>query len=116
MTGGEEFTEKPLLFWIQRAGFDLLAVVLYPVQDATVFYLLLVGKVVKLVYVSFELTEIPIPNLIASGEHISHQRLSGVFLRFEIPEQVRNDRAFFRRRKCSDVGDIIFQKLRQQQT
>lgn len=67
MTGGEEFTEKPLLFWIQRASFDLLAVVLYPVQDATVFYLLLVGKMVKLVDVSFELTEISVPNFISGG-------------------------------------------------
>ena len=69
MTGGEEFTEKPFLFWIQSASFNFPAVVFYPVQDAAILDLLLVGKVVVLVDVSFELTEIPIPNFISSSEH-----------------------------------------------
>lgn len=57
------------LFRGQCTGFDFLAVVFYPVQEATVFYLLFVGKVVMLVDVCFELTEISIPNFVASGEH-----------------------------------------------
>ena len=57
------------LFWGQGTGFDFFAVVFYPVQEATVFYLLFVGKMVVLIDVSFELTEISVPNFVASGEH-----------------------------------------------
>lgn len=69
MTGGEEVAEEALFFRGKRTGFDFLAVVFYPVQEATVFYLLFVGKVVMLVDVCFELTKISIPNFVASGEH-----------------------------------------------
>ena len=57
------------LFWRKCAGFDFLAVVFYPVQEATVFYLFLVGKVMMLIDVGFELTEISVPNFVASGGH-----------------------------------------------
>ena len=69
MTGGEEVAEEALFFRGQGTGFDFLAVVFYPVQEATVFYLLFVGKVVMLVDVGFELTKISVPNFVASGEH-----------------------------------------------
>lgn len=69
MTGGEEVAEEALFFRGQCAGFNLLAVVFYPVQEATVFYLLFVGKVVMLVDECFELTEISVPNFVASGKH-----------------------------------------------
>lgn len=69
MTGGEEVAEEALFFRGQGTGFDFLAVVFYPVQEATVFYLLFVGKVVVLIDVGFELTEISVPNFVASGEH-----------------------------------------------
>ena len=69
MTGGEEVAEETLFFRGQGTGFNLLAVVFYPVQEATVFYLLFVGKVMVLVDVCFELTEISVPDFVASGKH-----------------------------------------------
>ena len=79
MTGGEEVAEEALLFGVQCAGFDFLAVVFYPVQEATVFYLLFVGKVMVLVDVGFELTEISVPNFVASGKHWLEFVYVGVF-------------------------------------
>ena len=92
------------LFRGQCSGFDFLAVVFYPVQEATVFYLLFVGKMVVLIDVSFELTEISVPNFVASGEHclefvyvgvfsggMGFRGKSGMTKGVEIPGQARND-------------------------
>lgn len=69
MTGIKQVAEEALFFRGQGTGFDFFAVVFYPVQEATVFYLLFVGKMVVLIDVSFELTEISVPNFVASGKH-----------------------------------------------
>ena len=79
MTGGEEVAEEALFFRGQGAGFDFLAVIFYPVQETTVFYLLFVGKVVVLIDVGLELTKISVPNFVASGEHCLEFVYVGVF-------------------------------------
>ena len=69
LTGGEKVAEEALFFGGECAGFDFSAIILYPVQDATVFYLLLIGKMMVLIDISFELTEVSVPDFVASGEH-----------------------------------------------
>ena len=69
LAGGEKVAEKALFFGGECAGFDFSAIILYPVQDATVLDLLLIGEVVVLIDESFELTEVSVPDFVASGEH-----------------------------------------------
>ena len=101
------------LFWGQGTGFDFLAVVFYPVKEATIFDLFLVGKMVVLVDVSLELTVIPIPNFVASGEHNSKGFSSEIFRRYEMPDQVRHDERGISSRNDSgrQEGDEISEQV-----
>ena len=69
LTRSKKVAEKALFFGGECAGFDFSAIILYPVQDATVLDLLLIGEVVEFIDISFELTKISVPDFVASGEH-----------------------------------------------
>lgn len=104
MTGIKQGAEEALLFGVQSADLDFFAVIFYPVQEATVFYLLFVWKVVMLVDVCFELTVISVPNFVASGEHwLKLVYVWCVFRRYGFPGQARNDGRVLRFRSKSGM-------------